>query len=102
MGKNQKYLNELFQLLCESYLHLKNKNIVPKEKEHLIQGFMMAGRCFQISIEEMETVIDKANMRIFGMDYKTRKDLYNRSNSKSSKIFDIPTYIRNKKDLAES
>lgn len=98
MERNQKYLNELFQLLCEAYLHLKNKKIISKEKEHLIQGFMMAGRCFQVSIEEMETVIDEANIKVFGIDYKTRKDLYNRSAGKNKKVYDIPTFIRKKKD----
>jgi hypothetical protein len=97
MENNQKYLNELFQLLCETYLYLKNNDPVPTEKEPFLNGFMTAGRCLQVSTEEMETVIDEANMKIFGMDYKTRAEIYGRTKENSNKVFDIPTFIRKKK-----
>ena len=96
MDAKQVYLNELFILLCESYKYVKNECTIPREKENIIQGFMMAGRCFQISTEEMEATIDKANMKVFGMDYKTRKKLYKKTDVSREKYFELPTFIRNK------
>ena len=52
-----------------------------------------------VSIEEMEYVIEEANMKIFDMDFKARKKLYENMSNGCEIDYEIPTHLRKKKRI---
>lgn len=95
--KKEKYLDHLKKVLRESYLILKRTKKFPQDKALFLEGYMTAGRMFDVNSEEMQTVINETNIEVFGMDLETRRKKYKKENAISvddTRYYDIPTWIR--------
>lgn len=87
----QARLNTLLLELYETMLTSKQRINSPK-----IEGFIEAGLCADVvSREEVEQIIDAAHLKVFGVRFTSKL----RPTESNSEVLDIPTYIRDRKQI---
>lgn len=92
--ENTEYFKRLHILLTALYSKsLDNKERIPSPK---IEGFIEAGLCSGVATRsQIEDVIDQAHKEIYGFGFNEKI----RPSDKNSEILDIPTYIRDRKEI---
>lgn len=84
-------LKELLTVLYQNTKEHKKRTESPK-----IEGFIEAGLCSGIlSRSEVEEIINLAHKDVFGFEFIDKI----RPNDKDSELLDIPTYIRDRKEI---
>jgi len=97
--EKEKFLDDFQSLLEDLYLIQKKNGISNKEKKGFIDGFMHAGILVGlVDMEELQAIIDRAHMDVFGKTLDERKALI-RSAQLSEDVLDIPTFHRLGKDI---
>jgi len=89
------YRNRLKQLLVKNYELLKTTGRKVRSDQK-IEGYMEAGLSLGVvSKNDLERIIDEAHSEVFSVPFVQKV----RAESLNDEILDIPTWIRDKKDL---
>lgn len=92
-----KSTERLEELLINNYQYLKdNHGSIDSKQSAYIQGFMEACLINQsVSRTGIESIINRAHEKVFGVDFKSRQDL----KVATDDWLDIPTHIRQNKSI---
>ena len=93
------YLEYFRKLLRTSYLVLKKSKTFPKDKKLFIEGFMKAGRIIGVGFNELRAIIDEEHFKVFEMSAEERKKTFKETVLFDESYYDIPTWVREGKQL---
>lgn len=90
-----RYFAELERLLEEHYSKIKAKGRESEKGRHFIDGYLTAARALGgISYGELQEVIERVHLRVFGKTIKERRRTALNELSPDDDSLVIPTYIR--------
>lgn len=93
------YLHNFHSLLVEAYSSMKKTGKMPDKTKGYIEGYMFSAIKLKIvNYNELQEVIDKANIAVFGKKLKDRVDL-SKLRTQSEDELDRPAFIRHGKHL---
>jgi hypothetical protein len=93
----KKYIETLRGMFQHLYGIIKNYNLIAKEVQVYIRGYMAAGRALGIvSKEELAKIMDEESHNVFGIGTETRKRKYHpeQVSVDDSEYLKIPALIR--------
>jgi len=91
----KKYSALVGQILEEAYVGLRETGEFPAETENYLKGFLDAGLHVDlVTKEELQSLIDETNVRMFGVTQDKRKQLFENLRTSYDDYLDVPTYFR--------
>ena len=97
----EQYLESFQELMDEFYLALKKSGVMSREMIGFIDGFMSVGPLLGLTdYEELNSILEEANFRVFGMSITQRRRSIKRKQPNSLVDYlDFPTFIRQRKKI---
>ncbi len=95
MHNKGRYFETLERLLKEHYNEIITKRRVSEHRQHYIDGYMMAARALgDVSYDELQEVIEKIHLEVFGRTIEERRRSELDELSQDDASLAIPAYVR--------
>jgi hypothetical protein len=96
----RKYHSSFKEIMQKYHSVLKDVGAVPTSWEGYVDGYIEAGLLLGItSSDELDKIIQESNYKIFGMTVGERRKKYKTKRKLNENDLDIPTFIREGKNL---